>query len=63
MIRTRYSVSLLQDRNIGEKFHLSLFNRFHPLYQLEEQQETVDQQWQNMKRDRIEACEDTCRRA
>lgn len=55
--RTRYNVNALKTKEVGRVFHFSLSNRFQPLQdQLENDDTNIETEWQHIK----EMLRDTC---
>ena len=62
--RTKFDVSKLKNRDVQEQFKLTLANKYDVLYngsdveEEEENQESVDREWENIKNMYISSCEE-----
>ena len=56
--RTKFNVGLLRDQSVQEKFSIDLSNRFQPLQELLENEETeIEHNWNHSKKLGLDTCE------
>ena len=56
--RTKFNVGLLTDQSVQEKFSIDLYNRFQPLQELLENEETeIEHNWNHSKKLWLDTCE------
>ena len=56
--RTKFNVGLLRDQSVQEKFSIDLSNRFQPLQELLENEETeIEHKWNHSKKLWLDTCE------